>query len=71
MASTAVGGAMIAALAAGAVATAAPAAATPPPPPSPLCTAFSYPAAIAIELTGGHDSPLLPVLNSLQPIFCG
>ncbi|WP_256666836.1 hypothetical protein [Nocardia cyriacigeorgica] len=70
MASTAVGGAMIAALAAGAVATAAPAAATPPP-PSPLCTAFSYPAAIAIELTGGHDSPLLPVLNSLQPIFCG
>ncbi|TLG05392.1 hypothetical protein FEK35_19560 [Nocardia cyriacigeorgica] len=64
------GGAMIAAIAAGAVATAGSAAATPAP-PSPLCTAYSYPAAIVIELTGGKDSPLLPALNSLQPIFCG
>lgn len=52
------------------VVTAATAAATPPP-PSPACAVFSYPVMLLIEATGGQSSPLLPLANSIQPVFCG
>ncbi|AYF76887.1 hypothetical protein D7D52_27230 [Nocardia yunnanensis] len=41
-----------------------------PPPPGPACAVFSYPAILLIEATGGQSSPLLPLANSIQPLFC-
>ncbi|WP_280298486.1 hypothetical protein [Nocardia neocaledoniensis] len=57
------------AIAAAGVGVAGTASATPPP-PSPLCSLYSYPAMILIELTGGQARPLLGPLTSIQPTFC-
>ncbi|MEU0874505.1 hypothetical protein [Nocardia brasiliensis] len=49
---------------------AAPAQASPPP-PSLLCSAFTWPAVFLIEITGGKNGPVSPLLTPLQPLFCG
>ncbi|WP_280445743.1 hypothetical protein [Nocardia brasiliensis] len=49
---------------------AAPAQASPPP-PSLLCSVFTWPAVFLIEITGGQNGPVSPLLTPLQPLFCG
>ncbi|WP_067689005.1 hypothetical protein [Nocardia jejuensis] len=45
-------------------------AAATPPPPSPVCSLVTYPLVFLIEATGGKDSPLAPVAQSIVDSVC-